>query len=130
MDKDFESWNRLKTKLDETKKDRFFKEREIWWCHLGLNIGHEENGKNSHFSRPILVIKKFNKRLFLAVPLTTQVKENKYYHRFTFKEKDQCAMISQIRVLEVKRLGSRIGELPKSEFGEIRRGISGLLLEA
>lgn len=94
MDKDFESWNGLKTKLDETKKDRLFKEREIWWCHLGLNIGHEENGKNSHFSRPILVIKKFNKRLFLAVPLTTQVKENKYYHRFTFKEKDQCAMIS------------------------------------
>jgi mRNA interferase MazF len=56
MEKNFNEWNFLKQNLDKKEKTIFFKERDIWWCSLGLNIGHEENGKNTYFTRPILVI--------------------------------------------------------------------------
>lgn len=123
MHKDFNSWNDLKKNLDATDKIIFFKEREIWWCSLGLNIGHEENGKSQLFTRPVLIIRKFNNRLFIGVPLTTQIKENKYYRRFSFKDQEQCAMLSQIKVFEAKRLRKRMGELSEREFEQIRREI-------
>ena len=85
MQKDFNSWNEIKKKLDANERSLFFKERDIWCCSIGLNVGHEENGKNQFFSRPILVVRKFNRNLFLGVPLTTKIKENEYYHRIAFK---------------------------------------------
>ncbi len=66
MKKDFDCWNDIKKKLDESKKTLFFKERDVWWCSIGLNVGDEENGKNQFFSRPVLVVRKFNNRLFLS----------------------------------------------------------------
>ncbi|HLD76903.1 MAG TPA: type II toxin-antitoxin system PemK/MazF family toxin [Rickettsiales bacterium] len=98
MIKDFDIWNKLKTKLDSKPTPPSFKEKEIWWCSLGINIGHEENGKNQLFNRPVLVIRKFNKHIFLGIPLTTKIKYNKFYFNFVFKGNNQCAMLSQIRV--------------------------------
>ena len=83
MQKNFNQWSELKKDLDLREKLPTFKQREIWWCHLGLNIGDEENGKNEKYHRPVLVLKKFNNRLFLGVPLTTQIKENPYYHKLS-----------------------------------------------
>ena len=37
---------------------------EIWMCALGKNIGREQNGGGESFSRPMLVIKKFNNEIF------------------------------------------------------------------
>ncbi|MCB9811044.1 MAG: hypothetical protein H6779_04545 [Candidatus Nomurabacteria bacterium] len=56
--KDFKKWNIIKTKLDAKTSHRTFKERDIWWCSLGVNVGHEENGKGGVFNRPVLVVKK------------------------------------------------------------------------
>ena len=131
MEKDFDSWNILKKKLDENKKSPFFKARDVWWCSIGLNVGDEENGKSQFFSRPVLVIRKFNSRLFLGLPLTTQVKENKYYHKITFKNAQQCAMMSQLRILESRRMRSRMGDLPKGQFEEIlkRNGLEEVVIK-
>jgi hypothetical protein len=46
MQKDFEKWNQLKQKIDSTNKQIIYKDRDVWWCSIGINIGHEENGKN------------------------------------------------------------------------------------
>jgi mRNA interferase MazF len=102
MQKDFEKWNQLKQKIDSTNKQIIYKDRDVWWCSIGINIGHEENGKNDFFTRPILILRKFNKQIFLGVPLTTKCKENKFYFRINFKDKEQSAMLSQIRVFESK----------------------------
>jgi mRNA interferase MazF len=104
MQKDFEKWNQLKQKIDSTNRQIIYKDRDVWWCSIGINIGHEENGKNDFFTRPILILRKFNKQIFLGVPLTTKCKENKFYFRINFKDKEQSAMLSQIRVFESKRL--------------------------
>ena len=42
MKKDFKKWHSKKSKVDEIEKLPFFHEREIWFCHLGVNIGKEK----------------------------------------------------------------------------------------
>jgi mRNA-degrading endonuclease toxin of MazEF toxin-antitoxin module len=128
MEKDFTNWNELKIKLDQKQGTPTFKQREIWWCHIGLNIGDEENGKSANYHRPILIIKKFNKKIFLAVPLTTQIKDNPYYHKISFQSKTQCAMLSQIRILDAKRLDRKMGKLTSEEFEKLKEDIFGKIL--
>lgn len=128
MEKDFNKWNELKQQIDQNQKQLIFKERDVWWCSVGINIGHEENGKNEFFTRPVLVIRKFNRQLFLGVPLTTKCKENRYYHKILFKEKEQCAMLSQVRVFESKRMRKRMGELPSNQLDIIKRAISDIVI--
>ena len=59
MEKDFDKWNELKKKID-TREDIeeneiFIKNRQIWWCSIGLNVGSEQNGHGEVFERPVLV---------------------------------------------------------------------------
>jgi mRNA interferase MazF len=96
--KDFSEWHRLKTELQQRQGSPNPNQREIWWCSVGLNLGHEEDGKGTQFSRPVLVVRKFNRRIFWGVPLTTQIKDKLHYHRIYFKEQEQCAMLSQLRL--------------------------------
>jgi mRNA interferase MazF len=113
MEKNFDQWNRLKQNLDSKERLPTFKQREIWWCSLGLNIGHEENGKSNDCSRPILILRKFNHHIFFGIPLTTQIKEKHYYHKVHFKNKEQCVMISQLRLFDSKRLINEIRDVLK-----------------
>ena len=129
MEKDFNHWNNLKQKLDDKQNAPAFKQRDVWWCHLGINVGDEENGKNKVYSRPILIIKKFNNRIFWGVPLTTQIKEKHYYHKIHFKDKEQCVMVSQLRLWDAKRLTTRLGRLTGNQFEDIKKIISDLLLK-
>ena len=57
MKKDFDNWNNLKKKLDNRGKYPTFKEGGIWWVNIGMNIGNEQCGKSSLFSRPVLILK-------------------------------------------------------------------------
>jgi len=52
----------------------FPKSGEVWMCTLGQNLGREQNGGPRDFSRPVLVIKKFNNEIFWVVPLSTKTK--------------------------------------------------------
>ena len=62
--KDFDSWNTEKKQLEEFGPDvLIFHEREIWWCSIGVNLGDEQDGKNELFERPVLVVRKFNRKL-------------------------------------------------------------------
>ena len=51
MKKDFGKWHKKKTKVNEAEGTALFHEREIWWCSLGANIGHEKDGKNKKFEK-------------------------------------------------------------------------------
>lgn len=54
IQKDFEVWTKIK-KESHLKENRIlFKERDVWWCRLGVNIGDEEDGKGDSFLRPVL----------------------------------------------------------------------------
>ncbi|EKD80624.1 MAG: hypothetical protein ACD_40C00048G0001, partial [uncultured bacterium] len=78
--KDFDGWIEKKKQTDaKTSRAPYFKERDIWWVSVGVNVGFEEDGKNGNFVRPVLVVKKFNQELFLGLPMSTKLKKNKYY---------------------------------------------------
>ena len=106
--KDFLTWAKLKTSINQEIDRPIFKEREIWWVSIGVNVGDEEDGKGDKFLRPVLVIRKFNKNLFLGVPLTKKVKENPFYFKLEVKDNIVCAMISQLRLFDSKRLLNRL----------------------
>lgn len=129
MNKDFNGWSQLKQRIDFQSKPPSFEEREIWWCSIGLNVGHEENGKSDLFSRPVLVVRKFNSHIFLGVPLTSKIKEyHRFYHKIHFKEQEQSVMLSQIRVWESKRLTRMKGKLSVEQFREVRNLLSRIVL--
>ena len=77
MKNDFDIWNDVKKKIQDKKdaKQKFPKEREVWMSSLGKNIGYEQNGSGDQFSRPVLIIKKFNNQMFWAIPLSTKQKK-------------------------------------------------------
>jgi len=85
MNKDFTHWHHLKTKIDTSHPVPTFKERQIWWCSIGVNVGVEQDGKDEPFHRPVLVVRKFNRRLFWGIPLTSKRKEFPYYFPIHFK---------------------------------------------
>ena len=119
MIKDFAGWHKLKASLNVRENAPSFQPREIWWCSIGVNIGHEEDRKNQFYNRPVLIIRKFNSHIFWWIPLTTQIKENLYYHKINFNDKEQCVMLTHMRPLESKRLTAKMGKLSSKQFLEI-----------
>lgn len=101
--KDFDSWNSLK-QLIEKRHPQIVKSGQIWWCSVGKNIGDEENGKNFFHERPVLILKKFNRRFCFAVPLTSQPHETEFHHKIESIENGTHALLSQGRSLSTKRM--------------------------
>jgi mRNA interferase MazF len=120
MEKDYQNWHQVKQRIDDKDKRPLFKQRDIWWYCLGANVGDEQNGKGKLFSRPVLVLKKFNKNVFLAAPLSTKVKDRPYYHKFKLKSEEQAVILSQIKLVDAKRLTTRIVRISENEFEEIK----------
>ncbi len=119
--KDFGTWNKEKINLEDTgHEDLSFHEREIWWCSIGLNIGDEQDGKNELFERPVLIIKKFNKRLAWALPMSTKKKDGIYYHNIEHDGKIFSVMLSQLRLLSTKRFHRYLRKISPNQFSIIQ----------
>ena len=129
MQKDFDTWNEDKKTINirEDTSQIFFKEQEIWWSYVGLNVGYEQDGKGKGFLRPILVLKKFNKDTFVVLPLTTRTYKRDYLVLCPsldgiFRQ----ANITQLKTLDIKRLHERITFVPQESFMEIRKAVRNL----
>ena len=126
--KDFEKWNIEKQYINNTERQVYFSEREIWWCSFGVNIGAEIDGKNGKFERPGLILKYINKDMVLIVPLTTKGKPDKYHVKLTTDKMISFAKISQIRVISSKRLLRKIDTLDKAQLTEVQRRLLAFLV--
>ncbi|HEY4489604.1 MAG TPA: type II toxin-antitoxin system PemK/MazF family toxin [Candidatus Paceibacterota bacterium] len=127
MEKDFDGWNLQKQQLDSSSS-RFYTVREIWWCRLGLNIGTEQNGRGRKYFRPVVILRSFGRDACLTVPLTTSSKEHRYRVPIGLVGGKQAhANISQIRTIDTRRLGSKIGFLEKAEFLKLTKAVKDLL---
>lgn len=124
----FLGWSWKKTEIQFSEKDHlYFDEREVWWASLGENIGSETNGKNFHFERPVIIIKKFSKDMFFALPATTKEKQGSWYHPITIDNKKSCAVLSQGRTLSVKRLIRKMDTLSPENFSKLKHAFIALL---
>lgn len=126
--KNFQKWHNEKTIVHNSKERPFFHNREIWFCSLGENIGFEQDGNGDDFLRPVIIIKKFNNEIFWCIPLTTKTKTSDHYHSFNFNKNEiSTAILSQLRLLDAKRLQYKIGTISKEDFEEVKRKIKQFL---
>jgi mRNA-degrading endonuclease toxin of MazEF toxin-antitoxin module len=121
MKKDFKKWHLKKETLNDEKNRPFFREAEVWFCSIGVNVGFEQDGAGGNFLRPVVVIKKFNNEVFWALPLTKRKKKGPYYFSFKLNSKISTAILSQVRLIDSKRLYYKIGVLTVEELKTIRK---------
>ena len=129
MEKDFDKWNKIK-KETHSNDDYLplYHKRQIRWCRLGANVGFEQDGTGKDFSRPVLILKGFSRHVCLVVPLTTSTKKNKYHIPVGIVEgRNAFVIISQIRLIDTKRLDQYIMTLDKKIFELIQKAVKGLL---
>jgi mRNA interferase MazF len=120
MQKDFPRWSEQKSKLNDVSVALSFKEREIWFCYLGLNIGHEQDGDAETFLRPVLILKKFPNKTFFAIPLTRTPRFGKEYFTVIDDPGISIALLSQGCVLDARRLVRRINSMSEKEFESLK----------
>lgn len=129
MQKDFDAWNIIKKKVNaDDAYLPLYHTRQVRWCRLGANVGFEQDGSGEGFSRPVLLLTGLSKNTCLVVPLTTSRKRHKM--RISLGKiagKSAAAMISQIRVIDTRRLDQHIATVNKGVFEEIRKAVKGLL---
>jgi len=127
--KDFKNWHQKKIKLHEDKQRPFFHEREVWFASLGVNIGFEQDGRGDKFLRPVIVIRKFNNEVLWILPLTKNAKKSKYYMQVFISESKEpsTVILSQIRLLDSKRLQYKIGDISEDNYNEIKKRLAALI---
>ena len=121
--KKFTQWFKKKEQLHKNKQRPNFNVQDIWSCAIGVNIGFEQDGTGDNSLRPVIILKKFNNEVCWILPLTRTVKKSKYYYPFKIRGQEEVStvILSQIRLMDVKRLGYRIGTVPDGDFIEIKK---------
>ena len=120
-------WVEQKKKIDAFKAQVLFQEREIWWCASGVNIGHEQDGSGEKFLRPVLIIRKFNASTAWVLPLTTSLKEKPYRLFVMFEGNINTILLSQLKLVDEKRLVGKMAKLSTFQFIEIKKALVQLL---
>ena len=124
--KDFDKWNEIKKKT-EVEQPRLYTVREIWWCRFGLNIGTEQNGKGEWYVRPCIILRGFGPDACLVIPLTTSPRIHALRIPIGKIEGEEAkANLSQIRVVDTKRLQNRIGFLSEQYFDVLKKATKAL----
>lgn len=128
MQKDFDTWNKNKKRIHSKNENKLYHKREVWWYSLGVNVGFEQDGTGPDGERPVLILKGFSKHVCLAVPLTTSEKKNPYHISLGKVDgKNSFVIISQIRLIDTKRLINKIGFVKHKIFEKIRKTAKDLL---
>ena len=131
MDSQYNNWNEIKITIEYENIIVGFKERDIFYMNMGKNIGFEQDGKGENFVRPVVIIKGFNKNMFFGIPLSTKIKEGKFYYKFQFQKKDELvkniALLSQMRLFSTKRLLNKIGVISKEDFIKMKNEFKNLI---
>lgn len=126
--KQFDEWNKVKKNIHAKKQIALFKERDIFWANIGENVGFEQNGKGSDFTRPVLVLRKFTRTMFFGIPLSTQSKSGNFFFDFQFADGEgSTALLVQSKIFDVKRLDKKIGVIGKDDFEKLKAQLRDLL---
>lgn len=130
MSNDFDQWNEVKKQIemDVNKPKRFPKAGEVWMCAVGRNIGFEQNGSGANFSRPSLIVKKFNNQMFWTASLSTKQKEFDFYYNFVDPDNKKVSVIlAQLKLVSVKRLKRKMYDIAPNDLNEIKMRLRNFL---
>jgi len=127
--KHFDVWFKIKTQLEDLSTYPKFQEADVWWCHIGENVGHEECGKGNKFLRPVIILKKFNNRIFFGIPTSSKLKNSPFYRPVLIKRIRVSALMSQMRLFDVKRLLYKQGKISPNELVSLKKDFTKLLIK-
>jgi mRNA interferase MazF len=138
--REFVKWIKVKVRIHTNENSLSFKQRDIWWANIGLNVGFEQNGKNDEFERPVLVLRKFGQNIFWAIPMTSKENDNKYRMKIRYKEyyknivgdlleeeKEGNLILNQLRTISNKRLIRKMGVISEVNFDIVRNKIKSII---
>lgn len=127
IEKDFDTWNKIKKRTD-MESPRLYTVREVWWCRFGVNIGTEQDGRGENFLRPAVILRGFGPDACLVAPLTTSARNHPLRVSVGLVDGRPARVnLSQLRVVDTRRLVEKIGFLKKEIFTSIRKTAKGLL---
>jgi mRNA interferase MazF len=124
---DYEYWNKRKIEFESRKELPKFAEGEVWRCGLGRNVGSEIDGKRHLCWRPVLILRKFSKELFLGIPVSTQNRRGPLIETVTIRNVSRIAILSQIRALDARRLIQKMDKVSDDEFLRIQNAVQQMI---
>lgn len=128
--KEYNKWNEKKQAIElAQEKEILFKEGEIWWSSVGMNVGNEIFGKGEDFTRPVLVFKKLSQNSCIVLPVTTQEKIGSWFTPVTLNGGPRWVMLYQIRMTHVSRFQRRLGQLSPADYSKVRKMLKDFLFE-
>lgn len=125
MEKDLDRWNEKKKEVNQAER-LIFAEREIWFCHLGVNVGFEQDGVGEKFFRPVIVFRKINDAIFIAIPLTRTPRFGGYYFPIIDSRGISYAMLGQVRTIDARRLSYKSRDMEEGVFRALEERFSQL----
>lgn len=125
MEKDFDKWNELKKNINNKKQKFYVKEREVWSVKMWKNVWFEEDWKWKDFERPVLILKKVW-IMYLCISMTTQGKNNDFYYKLHDVDKSSFIILSQPKLLDLKRFHYKIRTIDNNEFKKVQKKIKTL----
>lgn len=129
QNKTFDEWNEQKKELAQNNEPNVFpKEGWVWICAIGFNIGFEQNGTGKIFERPVLVVKKFNNKMFWVAPLSTKQKQFDFYYNFIDPNNMKGSVIlAQLRLVSVKRFIRDMYKMNDTDIANITEQLKAFL---
>jgi mRNA-degrading endonuclease toxin of MazEF toxin-antitoxin module len=128
MPKDFNSWNTVKQNIEATHGRKFYHERDVWWCSLGVNVGSEQDGTGVLHDRPVLVLRAFGRNTCFVVPLSSSSKTHPLRVPVgSIQDRVAVALVSQMRVIDTKRLIYKVGRIDSVTSEAVRKAVKDLL---
>jgi mRNA-degrading endonuclease toxin of MazEF toxin-antitoxin module len=127
-----DDWNSLKKEISDKKQFVEVRAGEIYWMHVGKNVGTEVDGKGEFFKRPVYVYKKLSKESFIGIPMTSKPKHGSWYKSVTFfnnrnnKNIGFCSL-NQIKNFSVFRIVEKFGTVHYEERLKIKKSLGRLL---
>lgn len=93
-----------------------------------MNVGYEQDGTGERFDRPVIVIRGFNECVFFGVALTGRKRIGKYYLPIgRIEDREASVILSQVRLIDTKRLVRKITMLDERTFGKLKERLQRVL---
>jgi hypothetical protein len=113
--------------MESNENKILFKEGDIWWTSIWINIWDESCWKWPKFRRPVLVLKKLSSYSCIILPLTTKLKNWTWFQQYNIHWKRYTALLYQVKMMNIKRFESRKGVINLTDFEKIKKKLKNLL---
>jgi mRNA interferase MazF len=116
----YDDWNEEKKYTQFSRESsQNFRAGEIWWVKVGINLGDEIDGKHENFERPVLILKKYHSKLFLALPLTSRNKVGSFFKEISYNGKVGNVIFAQAKTMSSSRLLRRLHHISDNKLAEV-----------